>query len=447
MSSQASRATRRQLLQRTALASAAVAAGSGLGPVRRAAAQDKVEITFWDSLFSGIEDQSVPKSQWFITQAIDKFQAANPNITINHVVQASDIATYDQVLQAANLARNGPDVFTHFAGGGILSYTKFLLPLGDLIPKAEQDQLTGWDSVREDFKPDGAIVAVPYGAGSYFEVLYNTDVLGKAGIDAATQAWPETWEDLIAFAQKLKAAGVNPFVIGEQQGYTGAWVMATLAGGTIGTDGFFAMRAGTMPLNDPSMVTGYENYRQPYSLGLTNGGAGSLTNDEGQQRFLQGDGALFIQGGWFNKQAVAGLGEKVGNFPIPTLKGAAHAGAIAGGPNVALGITNYSQKQAAALTFVEFLVRPEILDLYVAAGQVEPSNHKDANLDVITNPLLRNQASWLKTRGTIYPFDNIMPQPINDLFYRTNASVFTGRVSPQDGADQLEAEYAKTRSS
>ena len=71
MTSQASRATRRQLLQRTALASAAVAAGSGLGPVRRAAAQDKVEITFWDSLFSGIEDQSVPKSQWFITQAID----------------------------------------------------------------------------------------------------------------------------------------------------------------------------------------------------------------------------------------------------------------------------------------------------------------------------------------------------------------------------------------
>lgn len=34
-----------------------------------------------------------------------------------------------------------------------------------------------------------------------------------------------------------------------------------------------------------------------------------------------------------------------------------------------------------------------------------------------------------------------MPQVINDLFYRTNASVFTGRSTPQAGADELQAEY------
>jgi raffinose/stachyose/melibiose transport system substrate-binding protein len=442
-----SRATRRRFLAQTALASAALTAGTRLGAARPALAQGKVELTFWDSLFFGIEDQSTPKSQWFITQALEKFQAANPNITINHVEQSSDIATYDQVLQAANLARNGPDVLTHFAGGGILSYAKFLQPLDQYFTKAEMDQLTGWDSVREDFKADGPIVAVPYGAGSYFEVMYNTDLLGKAGIDPKTQEWPTTWEDLLALGQKIKDAGATPFVIGEQQGYTGAWVMATLVGGQIGTKGFFDMRSGALPINDPSMVNGYANYKLLYDRGLVNGGAGSLTNDEGQQRFLQGEGALFIQGGWFNKQAVAGFGDKVGNFPIPTLKGAPHAGAIAGGPNVSMAITNYSQKKDAAVTFLKFMLRPEIIDLYVAAGQVEPSNHKDANLDVIKNPLLRNQAEWLKKRETIYPFDNIMPQAINDLFYRTNASVFTGRLTPQQGADQLQNEYAKTKAS
>ena len=60
---------------------------------------------------------------------------------------------------------------------------------------------------------------------------------------------------------------------------------------------------------------------------------------------------------------------------------------------------------------------------------------------VIENPLLRNQAEWLQNRETIYPFDNIMPQVINDLFYRTNASVFTGRVSPEDAANELQREY------
>ena len=52
---------------------------------------------------------------------------------------------------------------------------------------------------------------------------------------------------------------------------------------------------------------------------------------------------MLIQGGWFNRAAVEALGENVGNFPIPTLADAPHAGAIAGGPNVSLGITTYSR--------------------------------------------------------------------------------------------------------
>ena len=433
------RIDRRRFLQ----ASGAVAAGLAAAPLAVATptkAQDApVELVFWDSLFA--ESDEIPKSEWFITQAIERFQEANPNITINRVQQSSDIATYDQVLTAANLAKNGPDVLTHFAGGGILSYAKSLEPLDSYFTQEERDQVIGWDAVREDFKPDGAIIAIPYGAGSYFEVMINKPLMEQAGIDMASFSPPETWEAFLDLAQKIKDAGVTPIVLGEQEGYTGAWVMATLVGGQIGTQGFFDMRAGTLPLNDPSMVTGYEQYRQPYARGLVNDGAGSLKNSEGQELFLRGEGAMFIQGGWFNKDAYAALGDDLDNFPIPTLSEAPHAGGIAGGPNVSVAITNYSQHKDEAVTFLKFLLQPEILDLYVQVGQVEASNHKNANPDVIENPLLRNQAEWLQTRETIYPFDNIMPQVINDLFYRTNATVFTGRTAPQDGADALQAAY------
>ena len=283
-------------------------------------------------------------------------------------------------------------------------------------------------------------MAIPYGAGSYFEVMVNKPLLAQAGIDPEGFKPPETWEDFLKLAQQIKDGGVTPIVLGEQEGYTGAWVMATLVGGQIGTQGFFDMRSGKLPINDASMITGYENYSQPFALGLINDGAGSLKNEEGQQLFLQGGGAMFIQGGWFNKDAYAALGDDIMNFPIPTLAGAPHAGAIAGGPNVSVAITNYSQKKDAAVTFLKFLLQPEILDLYVQVGQVEPSNHKQANPDVIENPLLKTQAEWLQTRETIYPFDNIMPQAINDLFYRMNASVFTGRSTPQEAADELQAE-------
>jgi raffinose/stachyose/melibiose transport system substrate-binding protein len=435
------RIDRRRFLRASGAAAAGLATSSLLAPTRTMAQDAPVELVFWDSLFA--ESDDVPKSEWFITQAIDRFQQANPNITINRVQQSADIATYDQVLTAANLAQNGPDVLTHFAGGGINSYAKFLEPLDSYFSQEERDQIIGWDAVREDFKPDGAIIAIPYGAGSYFEVMFNKELMGKAGIDLASFAEPESWDAFLDLAQKIKDAGVTPIVLGEQEGYTGAWVMATLVGGQIGTQGFFDMRAGKLPLNDPSMVDGYEQYRQPFARQLVNEGAGSLKNDEGQELFLRGEGAMFIQGGWFNKDAYAGLGDNVDTFPIPTLAEAPHAGGIAGGPNVSLGITNYSQKKDAAVTFLKFLLQPEILDLYVQVGQVEASNHKNANPDVIENPLLRKQAEWLQSRETIYPFDNIMPQVINDLFYRTNATVFTGRTTPQAGADALQAEYQK----
>jgi raffinose/stachyose/melibiose transport system substrate-binding protein len=431
--------TRRELIRRSSLAAAGLAVAPLIDGARPASAQGGVELVFWDSLF--IEDEAIPIDQWFITQAIDRFESEFPDIRINRVAQSSDIATYDQILQAANLASNGPDVLTHFAGGGILSFSQFLEPLDQYFSQEERDQVTGWDAVREDFQPDGAIVAIPYGAGSYFEVLYNRELMQQAGVDPDAQEWPETWEALLELAQGIKDAGINPFAIGEQQGYTGAWVMATLVGGQIGTEGFFGMRAGTVPLNDPSMITGYEQYKQPYDRQFVNGGAGSLTNDEGQQLFVRGEGAMLIQGGWFNRAAVEALGENVGTFPIPTLADAPHAGAIAGGPNVSLAITNYSEHKPEGVEFLKFLLRPEILDLYVSVGQEEASNHKDADVSVIQNPLLRSQAEWLQTRETIYPFDNIMPQVINDLFYRTNASVFTGRVSPEEAANELQSEY------
>ena len=113
--------TRRELIRRSSLAAAGLAVAPLIDGARPASAQGGVELVFWDSLF--IEDEAIPIDQWFITQAIDRFESEFPDIRINRVAQSSDIATYDQILQAANLASNGPDVLTHFAGGGILSFS------------------------------------------------------------------------------------------------------------------------------------------------------------------------------------------------------------------------------------------------------------------------------------------------------------------------------------
>jgi raffinose/stachyose/melibiose transport system substrate-binding protein len=396
-----------------------------------------LNLVFWDNLFE-LTDR--PKSQWFITKAIEKFENKYPDIEVDRVSQSPDITTYYNQFRAAGMSKQGPDVATLFAGGPAQSFSDFLEPLDQYFNSEEISQLSGWEAVRKNFSPNGEIIAAPYGAGSYFEVMYNKELFGKAGIDNVTP--PKTWEDFLQFAQEIKATGATPVVIGEQEGYAGAWIMATLVGGQIGTDGFFKMRRRELPINDQSMITGYENYRKLYELGLTNEDAGSKTNEQGQQMFIQGEGTMLIQGGWFNQPVVDAMGDNVGNFPIPTLAGAPHAGGIAGGPNVALGVTNYSEYKEEAVKFIKFLLQPEIIDMYVNIHGTEPSNNKNADLNAIDNPLLKSQAEWLKAGNTIYPFDNIMPQDINDLFYRMNATVFTGKTSPEAAVDRLQQEYS-----
>ena len=234
---------------------------------------------------------------------------------------------------------------------------------------------------------------------------------------------------------------MQPFAIGEQEGYTGAWVMATLVGGLVGPEVFFDMRAREVPINAPEWVEAYEAYRQLYELGLVNVDAGSTPSGDGQLLFTQGKAAMWIQGGWANRDIYDIFGENAGLFPIPTLDGSVYPGGIAGGPNIALSVMNYSQHKEEAVRFIKFMVRPDILDLYVSVNQTEPSNHLQADPSVIQNPLLQAQAEQLLAGRTIYPFDNIMPGEINSMFYRLNSAVFIGQLAPQDAADQLQAAY------
>jgi len=407
-----------------------------LSPIQ---AQEPVTVVFWDNLFAVDEDR--PPEEEFVFRAIAMFEEENPGIKIERVHQAPDLGTFDQLLRAASIAGNGPDVFNQFAGGSLISFAPFIEPLNSYFTEEEISQLVGWDSVRNDFRADGELLGVPYGAGSYFAIYYNRELMEKGGVDMENFTPPATWEELITLAQSIKDNGVQPFAIGEQEGYTGAWVMATLVGGLMGQDVFFKMRSREVPINSPEWVEAYEAYRQLYDLELVNVDAGSTTSGDGQLQFTQGASAMWIQGGWANRDIYDVFGDNAGLFPIPTLDGSVYPGGIAGGPNIALGIMNYSPRKEEAVKFIKFMVRPDILDMYVEINQTEPSNHLQADPSVIQNPLLQAQAEQLLEGRTIYPFDNIMPGEINAMFYRLNAAVFIGQMTSQEAADQLQAAY------
>ena len=191
-----------EILRSVALA-AMLAATGALGA---SAAEISGEITVWDWNF---ETETWGKA---LKQIDAEFLEMHPGVTIKHLAQPH--ANYYQLWQTANSTKSGPDVLQMHAGTfGVLTYPDSLEPLNDRITPEMKASIKGWESVAGNFDPNGTIYGIP-GNLSGWVFYYNKALFAQAGIDGP----PKTWDDLIAACEKLKAADILPFALGNQDG-------------------------------------------------------------------------------------------------------------------------------------------------------------------------------------------------------------------------------------
>ena len=399
------------------------------------AATKKVTIKVWDpGLMGHLTNGALDTKTSFIYKAKKAYEKLNPNITI----AISEIDGDFQTFKAASIAKNGPDIKIGFAGGNTLDLVAFLEPLDKYFTKAELALIKGTGTVRAGYNPTGPLLAMPYGAGSYFYVFYDKRVMAANNINMTNP--PKTWEAFLSLAKKLKNAGVEtPIWETNLEGYTGAWVIASLVGGQLGPNAFFDMYTGKTKIDSAAMIKAYQGYQNLYTSGVTNTDATTAGQGDRLNGFLAGKGAMIIDGGWDNDPIFKAMGANVGTFAIPQLSGSKYPKILAGGTNVAVSVTKYSKNKAEAIKFLKYLMQAKTIDTYVKITQTEPSNHVNANASVIVNPLLQAQAKDVAKYPQVYPFDNIMPGPTNDLFYKLNASVALGQTTPADAVKQLQA--------
>ncbi|MBO0885281.1 MAG: carbohydrate ABC transporter substrate-binding protein, partial [Mycobacterium sp.] len=372
---------------------AATCAALSLSACSSGSSNGVTTLTLWDPGLLGHTVNGQQSKSSFIYNAVTRYEKTHPKVKIDITETSSDITASSNQFRAASLAHNGPDLRVGFTGGNTLSYKPFLEPLNHVFTPAERAQIKGWQTVTAGYSDNGKILALPYGAGSYFLIFYNKKMMAKAGVDMSKP--PATWQDMLALGRKVKAAGENPFWVTNQEGYVGAWVIAALVGAELGPKAFTDMYSHKTSIDSPAMVKAYQAFANLYKSGLTNPDAGSVGNGENLSGFVQGKGAMYFSGGWDNHDVYKAMGNNVGAFPIPPLAGSAHPNIMAGGPNIAVSVTAYSSHQAQANDFLKFLAKPSTLDLYVKLAQTEPSNNIHANPAIITNPLLRAQAQMV----------------------------------------------------
>lgn len=400
------------------------------------------ELLVWDTGILGrtIEGGAVDLPNSFIDQMALKFEEANPGVDMTVVQQGGDITTNSAQFQAASIAGNGPDIRIQYAGGPTISFADFFTDLTPYLNDEIFDSMAGFHVNREGFDPNGRRLGMPYGAGNLFTVFANNAMLEAAGLDPADP--PETWEELMANGRHmLDTTGQAPFWVANLEGYVGAWVVSALAGGELGQDIFTRMYTGDVRIDDPAMVKVYQKWAEFGASGLTNPDAGQVSNGDSTAGFVQGRGAYYIVGSWENNGMIENFGDGVSTFFIPMLEGAPYPKMGAGGPEIAISITEYSEQKDLAGAFLRFLAQPENQDVFVTLYQTQASNHRDGDASLIKNRLLQEEFVQLgkSTDGVVFAFDSVLPQSVIDLFYRLNAATFLGTVSPEDAVAQLQA--------
>ncbi len=173
------------------LASAVLVAGAALA--QPAAAKDiTLEFTVWNYSLETIQDN------------VAKFEAANPGIKV-HVTDYTWPDYPDTMVlrfrsgTPTDVAYVGQDWLPGWASAG------FLAPLDDVAPKNVLDDLKSDMAgfTKSDMTYKGKLYGLPYYADT-ISFLYNKKILADNGI-----AVPQTWDDVMAAAEKLKAGGME----------------------------------------------------------------------------------------------------------------------------------------------------------------------------------------------------------------------------------------------
>ena len=406
------------------------------------------KLTIWingrDS-FIGPNEQQLPQDKWYISQAIKRFEAANPGVTIELIAQSDAYAAH-QTFRTAALAGNAPDIANLWAGQFIFPLADVITPLNGKIPQSDLDNVMGWDTDTVGFTTGGQILGYPTPDNQMCIFLYNKKIIQEVGLDFENNP-PRTMADFYAAMEKIKAAGYIPIAADEAvDGY--AYYFFQIAAY------WWVQQNGLEPLlaedtgkanfaDDKALLAALNAYHDIWAKGYMNQDA--ATSSDSWNKFLQGKVAMVPRVNSFVNDAVAALGEaNVGAILPPEISDTAKIkGGTIGGPGQAMVVSKNSKNVDMAIKFMSFLnSKSEVLELN--KFQTKVSIRKDvteADLGLKPGSIGSKLVAWSK--NYVFWVDNSLSGNVVNDFNKLLPLVLTGKMTPEDLMAQLDKDKGK----
>lgn len=360
----------------------------------------KLTLTYW---YWGESDE--PGSNKWMAETVRQYERLHPNVTVNLVIQSTDTLT--SAFQAATAAHSGPDIATLWATMPLLSavWSGAVAPIDQYVPKNE---IGHWLNTGENMYK-GHLWGMPiYLIG--VPLVYNKALFRKAGLNPNNP--PKTWSQFLHVCATLKAHHITPLGMGDQDGYTGAWMFSTLGMQTQTSTTQFERTLLNLNALPKAITPFYTKLDQLVKDGYFNNGVESLNLNQGWTLFPQGKVAMSwtTDGNLANWMKLVGA-NRVGIMHTPVYGAGELAQAYDATQSSTAFITSWSKHKSAAAQFLMFLHSPQVMLNYFKISGAFPADNR-FNAAAIANPVL-HQAWYWDTHGRQVWLENFLPPEID----------------------------------
>lgn len=299
------------------------------------------------------------------------------------------------------------------------------------------------DSYKPELKDvtgslDGTRYAALISTPAVMGVWYNKEVLARDGITST----PTSFDELVADAQKIKAAGDTPFFeMGKDQWATQWWVQVLLADAA--KNGLWdKVNSNQEQFTSADVEGAISTYQGLVQQGLFNSDITSATFEDQGEAILSGKAAMAMQVNTFFSQLqaktdTATLNEKIGFFPISP---SGNVGTFIPDQSNALVAfkTGDAKREAAARQLLAFwLSTPEYTKF--VAQQNTVSILKDVETPTtVPTALTDNAASIGDSVGSMQ-----VSAIVNPDLYINLANMLAGQATPQEVASTTQDQFTQ----
>ncbi|WP_024287360.1 extracellular solute-binding protein [Cellulomonas sp. KRMCY2] len=396
--------------------------GSGDGGTTDGEGGESVDLKVWMPTQEDAQTEA-------IATVIADFEAANPGITIT--LEERSVDAHKEALRQVVGTDAGPDVYWYWEGPGLGGE---LVDVGMSLDLTDYYAQYGWE---DRFTEAGLAGITQYGGFHGIPwtmqgeaIYYNKALFEQAGITEP----PASYEDLVAAADALVAAGTTPIQFGGTVNWHVMRLLDALIETTCGSDTADALNTTQTGWDTEECVTEAFTELKTWGEKYINEGFMGISNDDSSQLFYTGDAAMAFEGTWFDSNAVEnGMDpENVGIFTFPTDTGRLY------GFGEGFYINAESAHPDEAAMFLDSATSTATQEKVVGVWVAMSVNNEVA--PKTDNPL---HELWVPVfsgaTGLYINNDQNLALDQTTEYWRIQNSVLTGDIAPQDAGAAFQA--------